>query len=169
LPGRSGALSACCQSVGGGPIRQGAIQRAVDRVSEALIPYDAALAEPARRTRVNYRDETGWYQPGGLAWLWGMVHTTVALFKVQASRSQAAFEALVEAWAGLLGSAGETVDQHWVPGRQTCLAHLIRRARGLAARPEPELAGFGRRVRAELQRLGPWAQAPPPAGSVQTW
>jgi hypothetical protein len=41
-----------------------------------------------------------------LAWLWVMVNTTVTFCKVQASRSQAAFEALVEAWAGLLGSDG---------------------------------------------------------------
>jgi hypothetical protein len=38
-------------------------------------------------------------------------------------------------------------------GCQTCLAHLIRRARGLSERPEPELAWFGQRVMAELQRL----------------
>ena len=54
-------------------------------------------------------------------------------------------------------------------GRQTCLAHLIRRARGLSERQDPELAGFGRRVLTELQRLVHWAQAPPTAGAVQTW
>ena len=59
--------------------------------------------------------------------------------------------------------------QHWVHGRQTCLAHLIRRARGLAERQEPELARFGRRVLAELPRLVYWAQAPPTAGAVQAW
>jgi transposase len=163
------AVQEFCQSVLGVPISQGAIQRAVDRVSEALIPYYAAIAEQARRTRVNYIDETGWYQHGVLAWLWVMVNTTVALFKVQASRSQAAFEALVENWAGLLVSDGYTVYQHWVHGRQTCLAHLIRRARGLAERKESALAWFGRRVMAELQRLVHWAQAPPTAGAVQTW
>jgi hypothetical protein len=41
-----------------------------------------------------------------LVWLWVMVKTTVALFTVQASRSQAAFEALVASWAGILGSNG---------------------------------------------------------------
>ena len=38
-------------------------------------------------------------------------------------------------------------------GRQACLAHLIRRERGLAERKEPELAWFGSRTLAELQRL----------------
>jgi transposase len=104
-----------------------------------------------------------------LAWLWVMVNATVALFKVQAGRSKAAFEALVEHWAGIMVSDGYGVYQHWVHGRQTCLAHLIRRARGLAERKDPELAWFGRRVLAELQWLGHWAQAPPTVGEVQTW
>ena len=107
--------------------------------------------------QVNYIDETAWYQHGVLAWLWVMVNTTVAFFTVQASRSQAAFEALVERWAGILVSDGYGVYRQWVHRRQTCLAHLIRRARGLSERKEPELAWFGSRVMAELQRLVHWA------------
>jgi transposase len=91
------------------------------------------------------------------------------LFKVQASRSKAAFEALIERWAGILVSDGYGVYQHWMQQHQTCLAHLIRRARGLAERQEPELAWFGGRMLAELQRLAHWATAPPTAGEVQTW
>ena len=158
-----------CQSVLGVRISRGAIQRAVDRVSEAITPYDAAIAAKARRAEVNYIDETAWYQHGVLAWLWVMVNTTVALFKVQASRNTAAFEALIERWAGTLVSDGYGVYCQWVHARQTCLAHLIRRARGLSERKDPELARFGRRVLAELQRLVHWATAPPTAGDVQTW
>jgi transposase len=158
-----------CTSVLGVPISRGAIQRAVDRVSEAIRPHYEAMAEKARSTKVNYIDETAWYQHGVLAWLWVMVNTTVALFTVQSSRSRAAFEALIERWAGILVSDGYGVYQHWMHQRQTCLAHLIRRARGLAERQDPEVAWFGRRVMAELQRLVHWAQAPPTAGDVQTW
>jgi transposase len=163
------AVQEFCQSVLGVSISQGAIQRAVDRVSEALRPHYEAIAAQARRAPVNYIDETGWYQHGVLAWLWVMANTTVALFKVQASRSHPAFEALIAHWAGILVSDGYKVYQQWVHGRQTCLAHLIRRARGLAQRKEPELAQFGSRVMTELQRLVYWAQAPPTAGAVQTW
>ena len=163
------AVQEFCRSVLGIPISQGAIQRAVDRVSEALNPYYEAIAVQARRAPVNYIDETGWYRHGALVWLWVMVNTTVALFKVQTSRSHVAFEALIAHWAGILVSDGYTVYQQWVHGRQTCLAHLIRRARGLAERQEPELAQFGARVMTELQRLVHWAQAPPTAGAVQTW
>jgi transposase len=163
------AVQEFCTSVLGIPISRGAIQRCVDRVSEAITPHYEAIAEQARAAKVNYIDETAWYQHGVLAWLWVMVNTTVALFKVQASRSKAAFEALVEHWAGMLVSDGYGVYCQWVHGRQTCLAHLIRRARGLSERKEPELAWFGQRVMAELQRLVHWAAAPPTSGEVRTW
>lgn len=163
------AVQGFCQSVLGGHISRGAIQRAVDRVSAAIPPHDEAMAKQARRATVNYIDETSWYQHGVLAWWWVMVNTTVALFKVQASRSTAAFEALIERWAGMLVSDGYGVYCQWVQARQTCLAHLIRRARGLSERKDPELAWFGRRVVAELQRLVHWATAPPTVGDVQTW
>jgi transposase len=163
------AVQEFCASVLGVPMSRGAIQRMVDRVSEAIVPLYAAIAEQARSTKVSYIDETAWYQHGVLAWLWVMVNTSVALFKVQASRSKEAFERLVERWAGILVSDGYGVYRKWLHGRQTCLAHLIRRARGLAERKDPELAWFGGRMLAELQRLVHWATAPPTAGEVQTW
>ena len=163
------AVQEFCTSVLGVPISRGAIQRTVDRVSEAIQPHYEAIAEQARGAQVNYIDETAWYQHGMLAWLWVMINPTVALFTVDTSRSKAAFEALVERWAGILVSDGYGVYSHWLHGRQTCLAHLIRRARGLAERRDPELAWFGRRVMTELQRLVHWATAPSTSGEVQTW
>ena len=163
------AVQEFCRSVLGVAISRGTIQRAVDRVSDAIRPHYEAIAEQARRAPVNYIDETAWYQHGVLAWLWVMVNATVAFFTVHASRSQAAFEALVERWAGILVSDGYVVYRQWMHQRQTCVAHLIRRARGLSERKDPEVAWFGSRVLAELQRLVHWAHAPPTTGEVQTW
>jgi transposase len=163
------AVQEFCTSVLGIPISRGAIQRAVDRVSEAITPYYEAIARKTRIAQVNYIDETAWYQHGVLVWLWVMVNTTVALFKIQASRNKEAFAALIERWAGILVSDGYAVYCQWVHRRQTCLAHLIRRARGLSERQDPELAWFGCRVMAELRRLVHWATAPPTSGEVQTW
>ena len=164
-----GAVQEFCASVLGVPISRGAVQRAVNRVSDAITPHYEAIAEKARAAPVNYIDETTWYQHGVLAWLWVMASTTVAFFKVQASRSKAAFAELIERWAGILVSDGYGVYCQWMHARQTCLAHLIRRARGLSERKEPELARFGRRVMTELQRIVHWATAPPTRGEVQTW
>jgi len=134
------AVQEFCASVLGVPISRGAIQRTVDRVSEAIRPHYEAIATQARTVKVNYIDETAWYQHGVLAWLWVMVNTTVALFTAQSSRSQEAFERLVERWAGILVSDGYGLYRSWLHGRQTCLAHLIRRARGLSERHDPEIA-----------------------------
>jgi transposase len=163
------AVQEFCASVLGVPISRGAVQRAVDRVSAAITPHYEAMGAKARGTRVNYIDETTWYQHGVLMWLWVMVNTTVAFFTVQTSRSKAAFEVLVERWAGILVSDGYGVYRQWMHRRQTCLAHLIRRARGLSERQEPEIAWFGSRIMTELQRLVHWATMPPTRGEVQTW
>jgi transposase len=163
------AVQECCASVLGVPISRGAIPRVVDRVAEAITPHYEAMAEQARNVPVHDIDETAWDQHGVLAWLWVMVNPTVALFTVQASRSQAAFAALIERWSGILVSDGDAVYHQWVHGRQTCVAHLIRRALGLSERKEPELAWFGSRMLAALQRLVHGAAAPPMSGAVQTW
>jgi len=76
------AVQEFCTSVLGVPISRGAIQRAVDRVSEAIKPQYETIAEKARAAKVNYVDETAWYQHGVLAWLWVMVNPTVAFFHV---------------------------------------------------------------------------------------
>ena len=83
-------------------------------------------------------------------YIWVMANTIVAVFAVQASRSYAVFEALVERWAGIVVSDGYACTNTGSRGRQTCLAHLRRRALGLSERQDPEVAHFGRRMLAEL-------------------
>lgn len=123
----------------------------------------------ARGIMVNFIDETSWYQHGVLAWLWVMVNPSVAFFSIKASRSKQAFEELIGHWAGILVSDGHGVYRKWVNQRQTWLAHLIRKAVGLAERKDPVVARFGERVVSELGRLIHWANAPPAQGEVSTW
>jgi transposase len=157
------------ESVLGIPISIGGIQRCVDRVSEAILPYYEAIAARARSSKVNHVDETSWYRHGVLGWLWVMVNNTVAFFSVKTSRSKAAFEELIGHWAGILVSDNYRLYRNWVEMRQTCLAHLIRTAEGLAGRKDPAVSWFGQRIRSELQRLVHWANAPPTKGEVATW
>jgi transposase len=56
-----------------------------------------------------------------------------------------------------------------VAQRQTCLAHLIRTARGLAERQSPDLAACGAWALAELQRLCHMATAPPTGSEWRAW
>lgn len=163
------AVKDFCQSLLGISMSVGAIQKFVDRVSQAIVPHYERIAARARSVKVNHVDETPWYQHGLLAWLWVMVNHTVAFFSVKASRSKAAFEELIGHWAGILVSDRYGAYRKWAQARQTCLAHLIRRAEGLAERKDAALAHFGQRVATELGRLIHWANAPPTQGEVTTW
>jgi transposase len=68
-----------------------------------------------------------------------MVTETVGVYMMHPQRSKEAFAALIQDWAGIWGSAGYGVYQQWVATRHTCLAHLLRSARGLAGRHDPAL------------------------------
>ena len=158
-----------CASVLGVPISLGAIQKVLDRVTLAIEPYYTLMATQARQAPVNYIDETSWYSEHALEWLWVMASEQAAFYMIHPRRSKEAFFDLIEDWAGLLVSDGYGVYQSWVNARQTCLAHLIRTARGLAARPQPELAACGAWALVELQRLCQMAKAPPTGGDWRAW
>jgi transposase len=148
-----------CVSVLRVPISLGAIQKVLDRVSQAIDPYYAVIARQARQASVHYSDATPWYCLNTLEWLWVMASDRVAFSMIHPRRSKEAFAALIDDWEGLLVSAGYGVYQHWVAARQTCLAHLIRTARSLAERQNPALAACGAWALAELQRLCHMAKA----------
>jgi transposase len=158
-----------CASVLRVPLSLGAIEKVLDRVAQAIAPHYEAIARHARRAPVNYIDETPWFLTHTLQWLWVMASDTVAFYLIHPHRSKEAFTALIDDWEGLLVSDGYSVYQHWVQARQTCLAHLIRTARGLAARSLPDLAACGAWALAELQRLCHMAKAPPVGGAWRAW
>ena len=158
-----------CASVLQIPISLGAIQKVLDRVAQAIEPHYNAIATQVRHARVNYIDETPWFLTNALQWLWVMVSDTAALYLIPPHRSKEAFAALIDDWAGILVSDGYGVYRHWVQARQTCLAHLIRTARGLAARDNPVVAACGTWALAELQRLCHMATAPPTGGEWRAW
>ena len=150
-----------CESVLKFPISLGAIQKVLDRVSEAIKPIYERIGEIARSSLVNGADETSWWEKGDLRWLWTLVNEMVAFFMVHARRSKEAFEALIEDWKGILISDGYGVYQKWVNLRQTCLSHLIRDARGLSERLEASIGSFGETALELLQTLCSMAHAPP--------
>jgi transposase len=158
-----------CHSVLHIPMSLGAVQKIVDRVSESLLPHYEVMAELARQAPVGYIDETPWYCQNALQWLWTMATDTVTLYLIHPNRSQEAFFELIEDWKGLLVSDGYGVYQKWVNRRQTCLAHLIRTARGLSEKQDPELAACGAWALSELQRLCHMAKAPPSGGEWNAW
>src|SRR5262252_3227519 len=61
-----------CASVLRVPISLGAIQKVLDRVTQAIDPYYVVIATQARQAAVNYIDETSWFCRHTLHWLWVM-------------------------------------------------------------------------------------------------
>jgi transposase len=106
---------------------------------------------------------------GDRHWLWVMANPLVAYFQIHPTRSKAAFTQLIASWLGILVSDGYLVYQYWQGFRQSCLAHLIRTAKGLSEHVDAGIAGFGRKIRAELQRLCHMATARPTVGQWRAW
>lgn len=150
-----------CKSVLGFSISTGAIQNVIDRASEAIKSYYDAIGQIAQSARINHVDETSWFQSGTLKWLWVMANTAVSYFMIHPHRSKEAFLALIGNWRGILVSDDYGLYRSWVEKRQTCLAHLIRKATALAESKRESIREFGQSVLKELQLLCHWAKAPP--------
>ena len=163
------AVQDLCASVCGIVLSKGAIQKMLDRVSEAILPHYTAIGEVARTALVNYIDETSWLMHGERPWLWVMANPTVAYFQIHMHRSKTAFAQLIGDWIDILVSDGYRVYQSWKSLRQSYLAHLLRAAKGLAEHVEAGRARFGRRVHADLQRLCHMGTERPTVGQWRAW
>jgi len=139
-----------CRSVLGIPVSIGAIQKIIDRASAAIQPHYEEIGRIARQSAVNHIDETTFSKKATLQWLWVMANSMVAFFMIHSHRSKEAFEQLVQDWVGILVSDGYGVYCKWVGMRQTCLAHLIRKAKALSESKDAEISRFGKWAHAEL-------------------
>ena len=163
------AVQDLCASVFSIPLSKGAIQKMINRVSDALMPHYDAIGRVARAATVNHLDETSCFTQGVKHWLWVMTNPLVAYFQIHRTRSQAAFDQLIADWRGILVSDDFAVYKSWTGLRQTCLAHLIRTAKGLSEHVDSGIATFGWRIRDELQRLCHMATERPTVGQWQAW
>src|SRR5262249_10275329 len=118
---------------------------------------------------VNYIDETSWYCLNALEWLWVMANEREAFYMIHPHRSKEAFAALIDDWEGIRVSDGYGVYQRWIAARQTCVARLIRTARGLGERQNAEVATCGGLALAELRRLCHIAHSPPTGWVLRSW
>jgi transposase len=151
-------------SVLGISVSQGAIQKIIARGNKALHPWYDEVTEITQAASVNHIDETSWKTGKLLRWLWVMSTNVAARFMVHPHRSYEAFAALTGSWAGLLISDGYALYRKWIHGRQTCLAHLIRRAKGISESSCPEVAACGLWTLNELRRLCHMAEEAPTSG-----
>lgn len=151
-------------SVFGIPISQGAIQNILERASQAIEFHYESIKEVVHTSKVNHADETSWKRKKTLEWLWLLCSLDTAFFMVHASRSKEAFAALVAKWRGILVSDDYGTYIKWEHGRQTCLAHLIRTAKGLSERQSSSFSKPGAWLLNELRLLCRMSKHPPSNG-----
>jgi transposase len=119
-------------------------------------PYQQVAETVARAERVN-ADETRWFEAHRLHWLWLAATDTLALFRIDASRSRAAFERLLpkraEGQRRTVTSDRYSAYCHLVGDEwQSCWSHLDREFTGWA-QSRGKAAGLGKAAKAATRRL----------------
>ncbi len=107
----------------------------------------------ARRCLVNALDETSWNVAAQLQWLWVVVSEQVTVCDILPGRGFVQAASLVGAdFDGWLTHDGWAVYYKFLKaGHQSCVGHLIRRCRDMAAVATPAAARFPLRVKALLE------------------
>jgi transposase len=130
----------------------GALCQAAERQAcTDLVPVRQELVRRANASPVLVMDETGWRVGGRSAWLWEATNPELTLYWVAAGRGfDQACEVIDEDYDGTI------VRDGWAPYRrykkathQTCLAHLLRRAKHL----EEDLPRWATPVPREVKAL----------------
>lgn len=110
------------------------------------------IEEAVRQAELVYADETGWKEHGRPLWLWVFTCATASLFVVGRRTQEVVLRVLGEQFANWLMSDGYLVYRHY-DCRLRCLAHLIRKARGLEQSLEAEAHCFGQKTLQVLETL----------------
>lgn len=131
-------------------LSKGCISQCIAEGGRAAAPLEDEFVAEIQRSELLHVDETGWKENGKAVWLWVLKTATVTLYLI-GSRSWDTIADIMEHFAGWLMSDG--YGQYRQYGKRLrCLAHLIRKARGLAESCHPEAAAFGKKV-LEILRL----------------
>jgi transposase len=146
-----GKIAALLRDWFGLHVRPSGVTHALHRAARQAAPTYAALREQVRGSPVVSPDETSWKVAGQLWWLWAFATATTVVYAIQTGRG-------FDEAAAILGADfdGVLVRDGWAPyrqfdqaGHQTCVAHLIRRCREIAAAHPRAL--WPRHVQAVLQ------------------
>jgi len=129
-------------------VNRSTIARAVDRVARRGAPTWHALRDAARRSMVNGMDETGWNVAAQLRWLWVAVSEQVTFCDILPGRGfDEAASILGADYKGWLTHDGWQVYYKFLKaGHQSCLNHLLDRAKKLIASASARAARFPLRV-----------------------
>lgn len=132
---------------------RGGICRAIQRVARKAEATWHALRDAARRSALAHMDETGWKVEAQLRWLWAVVTEQVTFCEILPGRGFDEAKAILGAgYAGWLIHDGLQIYYKFLKAaHQSCVAHLIRRCRDLAAVATPAAAVFPLAVKQLLE------------------
>lgn len=125
-------------------LSKGVINKCIAEGGRAVAQLEAEFIAEIERSELLYVDETGWKENGKTVWLW-VLKTMTVTFYVIGSRSWNTIAEIMENFAGWLMSDG--YGQYRKYGKRLrCLAHIIRKARGVSESCHPEAAEFGKKI-----------------------
>jgi len=125
-------------------ISKGCISNCIAEGGRATSQLEDEFIAEIEQSELLYVDETGWKENGRTTWLW-VLKTVTVTFYVIGSRSWNTIADMMENFSGWLMSDG--YGQYRKYGKRLrCLAHIIRKARGISESCHPEAAEFGKKV-----------------------
>jgi hypothetical protein len=110
------------------------------------------IVQAVREATVVHADETSWFENGCLLWLWVFTCVNATLFVVGPRTAAVGSQVLGEAFENWLMSDGYGVYRGY-DLRLRCLAHIIRKARGLAESLDRHAREFGIEILALLAAI----------------
>jgi hypothetical protein len=129
------------------------INQCLHEAGRASEPVVHEQIEPlVRQAELAYADETSWKEHAQRLWLWVFSCATATLFVVGRRTQEVVRQVLGEQFAGWLMSDGYGVYRGY-DWRLRCLAHLIRKARGLEQSLEGQAHRFGQKTLEVLETL----------------
>ena len=142
------------QSGYGLEVSRGGIYKALARLAGKAEPTYQGLLVTARKSIVNWVDETGWRVGGHSQWLWVAESERVTVYSILPGRGSKQLKQLLGAdYDGWLVHDGlrcySLLDKAC---HQTCLTHLIRRCKEMAERATRAAAQFPMQVKDLLQQ-----------------
>lgn len=133
-------------------ISRGGAAQVVQRAARRSEPFYERIGQIVQASDTVYPDETGWKVGGWLKWLWVFVAEPVTYYGIHASRGRDVLEAVLG-----IDYPGRMTHDGWAPydglqqaGHQQCIAHLLRRAKGLLERASRGAVRFPQAVKALL-------------------
>jgi len=125
-------------------ISKGCISKCIAEGGRATSPLEDEFIAEIQQSELLHVDETGWKENGKVTWLWVLKTATVTFYMI-GSRSWKTIADIMENFAGWLMSDG--YGQYRKYGKRLrCLAHIIRKARGMSESCHPDAAEFGKKV-----------------------